>query len=230
MLIILYVLAYALFMVFVLRRWAPPARRVGEDCERSAQQAIQQLDDDDGGDVDAAFSRWCGRSDALPAETGLEPAKGASGNGGVGEGDAQVSSVPALNSGARRDPALRMRIARAAAMEVKAKVGLLKDTEANNLVAGRIIRDYLKERGLRPSHIAQIAPIATVLALMPMRADVEARKMRATAQAYERGEEYYGDWVSVVRRRYGGWAGRVPLIRLLWGDQEVEVRHSLPTK
>lgn len=227
--LIIYVLAYTVFLVCVLRRWAPPARRIGADCEKAAKQAFRELDDADGGDGDFSVDGPGDCGGAGPDAPGVPPAgDDGTGSGNVGS-DAAPKSVPVPVQNPGRDPALRMRIARAAAMEVKAKVGLLKDTEANNLVVGRIVRDYLAARGLRPTHIAQIAPMATVLALTPMRADVEARMMRATAVAYERSEEYYGDWFFTVVRRYGGWASWGPIRRLI-GDRAVEVRHSLPSK
>lgn len=99
-------------------------------------------------------------------------------------------------------PTGRSLAARRAAAYVRSKIGLPKRTEANRLVAGRLIRDYLTEQGVRPSHIVVIEPIALYLVFKPNQSDILGRQLDASAIAHEAREEYGRDWFSRIGK---GW-------------------------
>lgn len=88
------------------------------------------------------------------------------------------------------------------ALTIKAKLGLLKRTEANYLLAQRAGRKAMEERGMRPSHIATFLPKAVELSFIPSRADIEAQQMRATGTALARDDDMNRKWQHEERR---GW-------------------------
>lgn len=90
----------------------------------------------------------------------------------------------------------RQRCAKMAAAYVRSKVGLMKRTEANRQVAGRLIRDHLQERGVRPTHIMAIAPIAEVLCFVPTEADITAAQLLASTAVLNSIEEAEAKWYS----------------------------------
>jgi len=65
-----------------------------------------------------------------------------------------------------------------AVMAVRAKVGLMTENSANRLVAGRLIREAMVEDGMRPSHIARMAPVALELYFIPYETDKVASLVR----------------------------------------------------
>lgn len=99
----------------------------------------------------------------------------------------------------------RQAAAKRAASHVRAKIGLPEYRQANVMVASRLVRDYLSECGVRPSHIAAIAPIAVALVFVPTAADIEAKQMLATAAAVERREAMDANYYTDLRGN--GWFG-----------------------
>lgn len=99
----------------------------------------------------------------------------------------------------------RMRCARQCAWYVKSKVGLPKRTEANREMVSRLARDWLRDRGLRPSHICRVAPIATALVFVPSADDVDARQIDACTAAVDAREAYEAGWAD---RRFT-WVGAI---------------------
>lgn len=85
------------------------------------------------------------------------------------------------------------------ALEIKAKLGLLKRTEANMLLLQRAGRKIMEEWLMRPSHIATFLPIAVELALIPSCTDIAAVQMRATHEALRRDREVRGTWLSFTK-------------------------------
>lgn len=93
----------------------------------------------------------------------------------------------------------RQAAAKRAASHVRAKIGLPEYRQANVMVASRLVRDYLSECGVRPSHVAAIAPIATALVFVPTAADIEAKQMLAAAAVVERREAMEADYYTDLR-------------------------------
>lgn len=96
----------------------------------------------------------------------------------------------------KSDVARMVRLASAAA---RAKFGLPKATEANLLVVGKFIRDWLEDYGMRPTHIAGIAPLATSLTFIPSRSDVLMRQMLASEAAINMTNEHNAAHYSVAQ-------------------------------
>lgn len=90
----------------------------------------------------------------------------------------------------RRRKAEVARMVRLASAAAKVKFGLPKATEANLLVVGKFVRDWLEEYGMRPTHIAGVAPLATALTFIPSRADVMMREMLASEAAVDMDTSY----------------------------------------
>lgn len=92
-------------------------------------------------------------------------------------------------------PRGRQAAAKRAASHVKASLGLPRYTEANAMVVGRLVRDLLSERGVRPKHIAAIAPVAVSLVFLPTKHDIYAKQLLASSAAAAQREamdaEYY---------------------------------------
>lgn len=105
-------------------------------------------------------------------------------------------------------PQGRSRAARRVAAKVRAKLGLPKRTEANRLVAGRMIRDELVELGVRPSHIMRIEPIALYLVFKPIEEDILGRQLDASAVAGAARAEFGTDWYSEDHPT--GWRAWIP--------------------
>jgi len=105
----------------------------------------------------------------------------------------------------------KCRIVRLAAAHAKAKVGLPKMTDANLQVVGRVIRDFLKEKKVRDSHINVITPLATALTFIPSRSDIEAREVLASGAALKMMDDYsaaYYSYASFEWRKPSTWFGR----------------------
>lgn len=107
-------------------------------------------------------------------------------------------------------PSGRNRAARRAAAHVRAKVGLLKRTEANDLVVGRLLRDYLSEKGVRPTHVVAIEPIARTYYYMPTTEDIYARQLDASRSAVEQRARYEATYYTdIPGRGLFGWFRRM---------------------
>jgi len=68
--------------------------------------------------------------------------------------------------------------------------GILKQTEANQLVVRKYIQDLMTERGVRKEHQSVLLPLAVTLAMTPTEADVQAEMFRASRVAVERRDEF----------------------------------------
>lgn len=99
----------------------------------------------------------------------------------------------------------RHRAARLAAAHVRSKIGLPKRSEANDLVVARLARDFLVERGVRPTHIQRIAPIALEFVYIPNDDDIFAAQLRQTRAVLEQVEAFEGQWYT----KTDGWRIRV---------------------
>lgn len=68
----------------------------------------------------------------------------------------------------------------------KAKVGLLSNIKANELVYARICREEMIKHGVRPSHIAHQVPLAVAACFIPLDSDFLAASIRSCAGMVER--------------------------------------------
>lgn len=84
----------------------------------------------------------------------------------------------------------RQSAAKRAASHVRAKIGSPVYSKANELVVSRLARDFLAEQGVRATHIAAIAPLATALVFIRTNAEIEAREIMGSAEAVQRREAY----------------------------------------
>lgn len=90
------------------------------------------------------------------------------------------------------------RIIRLAAAHVVKRIGLPKRTEANVMVARRLVVEYLETiKDLRTTHYLRIVPLAVELAFIPTRYDIAARDLAACAQAQENREAFDIDRAAV---------------------------------
>lgn len=82
----------------------------------------------------------------------------------------------------------RQRIVRAAVAYARAELGLLGDTGANRMVVSNVIRKFMKEHGMRPSHISHSFMLAVDMYFLRSTGDEELRLMRRSAgyQKYRR--------------------------------------------
>lgn len=131
--------------------------------------------------------------------------------GNASEGGSSAAQKPTTREPVLSNPGERSRMVRAASAAARVKVGFPNATEANRLVVGRLVRDYMVERGVRPTHIQCLAPLATALCFIPTQADVEARQMLASSYAVQMFEEErtkYWSWGAVRWLRPSTWLGR----------------------
>lgn len=109
-------------------------------------------------------------------------------------GDAPAGRARVVGSAAsravRRTRAKYPRCAVITAHHVKSQMGPVKRTEANRLVAARIARDYLKDRGVRPTHMNQIIPIALALVFTPTEADILEQQLMGSTAFVEADEDH----------------------------------------
>jgi len=81
---------------------------------------------------------------------------------------------------------------------VRARIGgTPKRTEANRLMVQKMVRDYMKERNVRESHMPRHAPLACALVFVPTKFEVEAKKFEGTL-AVRRRDEDAGLWGHVA--------------------------------
>ena len=81
----------------------------------------------------------------------------------------------------------KMRAVAKAALHAKSRFGIMAKTEANRLVIRRSVVEEMTAWGMRPTHIAQAADLATLLSFIPT--DYEMRAAQATK---------YGPWIKRV--------------------------------
>lgn len=81
----------------------------------------------------------------------------------------------------------------------KAEFGHLQRTEANRLMVRKFMRDFMRERGMRPTHIAQHLDVSVACFFIPSDQDILAHQVGATREAHTRDglintlwESYFG--------------------------------------
>lgn len=73
---------------------------------------------------------------------------------------------------------------------IRADEGTPAMTEANRLVIGDIVRKFLKNHRVRPSHIAMHAPIIVAMLFIKSDADLEAQSLLSSKEARRRHKEH----------------------------------------
>jgi len=86
----------------------------------------------------------------------------------------------------------------------KAEFGLLQRTHANRLMVRKFMRDLMRDRKMRPSHIAKELDVSVSIFFIPSKSDIEAYKVNASLEAMERDGEVSSVWES-----YYGALGRM---------------------
>jgi len=72
----------------------------------------------------------------------------------------------------------RLRVVRAAVSHARTELGLLGDTAANRMVVSSIVRKFMKEHGMRPSHISSQFQLAVDMYFLRSTGDEELRLIR----------------------------------------------------
>lgn len=68
----------------------------------------------------------------------------------------------------------------------KAEFGLLARTQANRLMVRKFLRDHMRERGMRPTHIAQHLDVSVACFFIPSSQDIVAHQLGASREALTR--------------------------------------------
>jgi hypothetical protein len=100
--------------------------------------------------------------------------------------DADLTSDPVSKEVKRVRSSRRVAYAVRVALLAKAKVGLLANNRANELVYARICREAMQEHGVRPSHIAHQVPLAVAACFVPLDTDFLAASIRQHSDFKER--------------------------------------------
>lgn len=81
----------------------------------------------------------------------------------------------------------------------KAEFGLLPRTHANRLMVRKFLRDHMRERGMRPTHIAMHLDVSVACFFIPSEQDMLAHQLGASREALTREgvintlwESYFG--------------------------------------
>jgi hypothetical protein len=81
----------------------------------------------------------------------------------------------------------------------KAEFGYLNRTQANRLMVRKFMRDFMRERGMRPTHIAQHLDVSVACFFIPSDQDMIAHQLGASREAISRDrvintlwESYFG--------------------------------------
>jgi hypothetical protein len=81
----------------------------------------------------------------------------------------------------------------------KAEFGYLNRTQANRLMVRKFMRDFMRERGMRPTHIAQHLDVSVACFFIPSDQDMIAYQLGASREAISRDrvintlwESYFG--------------------------------------
>jgi hypothetical protein len=81
----------------------------------------------------------------------------------------------------------------------KAEFGYLQRTESNRKMVRKFMRDFMRERGMRPTHIAQHLDVSVACFFIPSEQDCIAHQVGATRDAHTQEgvintlwESYYG--------------------------------------
>jgi hypothetical protein len=68
----------------------------------------------------------------------------------------------------------------------KVEFGLLQRTESNRLMVRKFLRDYMREHGMRPTHIVQHLDVSTACFFIPSGQDILAHQLGASREAITR--------------------------------------------
>jgi hypothetical protein len=68
----------------------------------------------------------------------------------------------------------------------KAEFGLLPRTQANRLMVRKFLRDHMRERGMRPTHIVQHLDVGVACFFIPSAQDMIAHQLGASREAITR--------------------------------------------
>jgi hypothetical protein len=79
----------------------------------------------------------------------------------------------------------------------KAEFGLLRRSQANRLMVRKDLRDLMRDRGVRPSHIAAHLDTAVAIFFIPSKKDVSNHQVGASALANERDDLVTTQWESI---------------------------------
>jgi hypothetical protein len=81
----------------------------------------------------------------------------------------------------------------------KGEFGLLQRTKANQLMVQKFMRDYMRDHGVRPTHIGLHLPYCVHIFFVPSRQEIEAHQLNAAREVHEREnmmgevwESFYG--------------------------------------
>jgi hypothetical protein len=91
--------------------------------------------------------------------------------------DAFAGPIDAADDAVERP--LRHRFAGCAARAAKVRFSLPVDNHANRLAVHAFLREWMREHGHRPSHIARDLPIAVELTFCPSKADILASRLKS---------------------------------------------------
>lgn len=90
--------------------------------------------------------------------------------------------------------------------EVKYKFGSIPRNEANVLMVSKYVRDYLRERGVRPQDACAIYPFVVECSFIKYKFEIDAERMAVT-----RAAEYKKEEESLQKRAWPWWLG--PFLR-----------------
>lgn len=120
-------------------------------------------------------------------------------------------SFPSSSVGKRiRHRKIPVKMVMLVADDVYSKVGLLKNTPANKLVIGDLVRKCMVARKMRAFDIAQQAPIAVAMCFMPRDSEILANQILQSTEMSVRVEAAEGDYAryhAPWRRVMGAVAG-----------------------
>lgn len=91
--------------------------------------------------------------------------------------------------GASRFQAKMVRIA-------KGEFGLLERSEANRLMVRKFVRDYMREHGVRPTHIGMHVDLVVAMFFIPSHIDILSSQMQFTNTAKERDDLRMTVWTN----------------------------------
>jgi hypothetical protein len=83
-------------------------------------------------------------------------------------------------------------------MMAKTEFGHLKRTEANRLMVRKFMRDQMRERGLRPSHIVAHLDISVACFFVASQQEIAAHQVGATFEAQRREGDVTSFWESAL--------------------------------
>jgi hypothetical protein len=81
----------------------------------------------------------------------------------------------------------------------KSEFGLIPRSEANRLMVRKFLRDQMRERGMRPTHIAAHVDVSVSCFFIPSKNDLVAHQVGAAMKTLEMDEKINGEWESIFR-------------------------------